>query len=78
MIRQIKAPGFHTAWWGRGYDEREVDDFLDGIAEILRKEGRLDAALLHDAAFTITWLRPGYVITEVDDLLSDLANYADI
>ena len=76
MIERIQNAAFHTAWWGKGYDEKEVDDFLDGLTKALRQGRRLGPAELRDAGFTVTWLRPGYVMTEVDDLLDDVARYA--
>ena len=58
-----------------GYDEDEVDAFLDRAVATLR--GTADTTLTSDgvreARFTTVMLRPGYAIGEVDEFLADLA-----
>jgi DivIVA domain-containing protein len=75
LISRIPGVKFRRAWWGKGYDEKEVDDFLDRTMAQLREGKHLNPAALRNAAFTVTWLRPGYRASEVDDLLAELARY---
>jgi DivIVA domain-containing protein len=77
LISRIAGIKFHRAWWGKGYDEKEVDDFLDRAMAQLREDKRLNPSALRNAAFTVTWLRPGYRTSEVNDLLEELARYGD-
>ena len=41
--RDVQEKQFHDAW--RGYDQEEVDDFLDRVAEALDRVGRENASL---------------------------------
>ena len=68
-IGRIKDAKFRTTRWG-GYDEREVDDFLDELISGLERgesPGRGTAP-----AFNGARLRPGYRKADVDALLGEL------
>ena len=67
-IARIKGAHFGTTRWG-GYDEREVDDFLD---EIVARLSRGEPVEPGSAAFTRAHLRPGYRCADVDALLGEL------
>lgn len=61
-----------------GYEPREVDDFLNSVAESLqawesRRRGKLRAEDLLNARFTPTNFRSGYNMNEVDILLDSAA-----
>jgi DivIVA domain-containing protein len=77
IIRRIESAQFSTTGWrGNGYDEGEVDAWLDDLVKSLRA-GRLpDPEKLRNTVFTVTRLRPGYVMAEVDTLLDELEMYA--
>ena len=67
-IARIKGAKFRTTRWG-GYDEREVDDFLD---EIVARLSRGEQAGPGSPAFSGARLRPGYRRADVDALLGEL------
>ena len=73
MIEQIKNAKFGTTRLSTGYDEEEVDLFLDKLIAILGQSGRPDQAELGNAQFSATWLRPGYARQDVDSLLREIA-----
>lgn len=56
-----------------GYDEEEVDEFLDRIIHnlMLGERGTLQR-LAGEARFTTVRLRPGYVMADVDSLLASV------
>jgi DivIVA domain-containing protein len=56
---------------GRGYDAREVDDFLQRLASELRA-GRPVAKTVEDARFTPTKFRAGYEQAAIDDFLDQV------
>ena len=67
-IARIKGAQFGTTRWG-GYDEREVDDFLD---EMVARLSRGEPVESGSAAFSRARLRPGYRCADVDALLGEL------
>jgi DivIVA domain-containing protein len=73
LIEQIKNAKFGTTRLSTGYDEEEVDLFLDKLIAILGESGRPDQAELCNAQFSATWLRPGYARRDVDSLLREIA-----
>ena len=73
LIERIQNARFRTTRLGSGYDEEEVDDFLDKLVAMLSGGGRLDAAELSIVRFTTTRLRPGYVKQDVDAFLREIA-----
>jgi len=72
---------FTQTQFRRGYDEREVDDFLDRAVVALRHhesgrpvaEAPMSSRDVEGGRFTQTQLRRGYDEEEVDTLLADLA-----
>jgi DivIVA domain-containing protein len=73
LIERIKHVTFSTTRLSSGYDEEEVDIFLDKIVAVLSEDGQLDQAELRDTRFTATRLRPGYVVQDVDSFLHEIA-----
>lgn len=70
---------FTQTQFRRGYDEREVDDFLDEVVAALRHHesgagpARLTADAVRARRFTQTQLRRGYEEQEVDEVLERVA-----
>jgi DivIVA domain-containing protein len=77
MIERIERAKFSTIRLGQGWDEEEVDKFLDRIVKDLREELPVDVAGLRTASFSYTRFRPGYVIADVQTLLNEIVRYAD-
>jgi DivIVA domain-containing protein len=73
LIERIKTAKFGTTRRSGGYDEEEVDIFLDKLVEVLSEGRRLNRAELCNATFTATRLRPGYVAQDVDSFLHEIA-----
>ena len=76
LAERIKKAEFRTTRFSPGYDEREVDDLLDRVVDILRDSDLPDPQELRDAQFTTRRLRPSYVMKDVDDLLQEIAEAA--
>lgn len=59
---------------GEGYDEQQVDDFLDELAAALSSEEAAEdiTARIAGATFTPTRLRAGYALEDVDALLDEV------
>jgi len=69
VIARIRGAIFHVSRWD-GYDEQEVDNFLD---EMIARLGRGEPVGLGGApVFTTRRLRPGYRKVDVDALLREL------
>lgn len=68
-IARIRGVIFRTTRWD-GYDEREVDSFLDEM--IARLNHGESVASTAAPVFTSTRLRPGYRKADVDALLKEL------
>ncbi|PXY17707.1 cell division protein DivIVA [Prauserella sp. PE36] len=68
-VRDIRFP--EAPFGTRGYNEVQVDAFLDRIAATLDGEDDVSAAEVHDVAFRLTPLakRGGYDQTAVDTFL---------
>ena len=73
LIERIKTVTFSTTRLSPGYDEEEVDVFLDKLVAALSQEGQLDRSELRDVRFSMTRMRPGYVMTDVDAFLEEVA-----
>jgi len=70
---------FQTTRYSAGYDQREVDEFLDRAAASLDAlergdalSGALTAADVRSARFTCTRILTGYAQRDVDDFLDRL------
>ena len=78
--QEVLSGVFASTQFAEGYDEREVDAFLDEVVAVLRHhEGGLppqDAPMTSERVeavrFTPTRLRRGYAMAEVDALLEDV------
>ena len=73
LIERIKTVTFSTTRLSSGYDEEEVDVFLDKLVAALSQDGQLDRSELRDVRFSMTRMRPGYVMTDVDAFLEEVA-----
>ena len=72
VVDSIRSSRFGTTRWG-GYDEEEVDEFLDRIVDNLtRGERGTLRQLAGEARFTVVKLRPGYRVADVDSLLASV------
>jgi DivIVA domain-containing protein len=73
---RVERARFRSGRLGMGYNEDEVDAFLDRVVATLRRatDAPLTPADVRDAKFSTVLLRPGYAIGEVDEFLSDLAD----
>lgn len=71
-IDLITQSMFTMSMFARGYDCREVDEFLDSLVAHLRLGAAADVVdeLIRDAAFTES--RGGYRVAEVDDFLDQV------
>jgi DivIVA domain-containing protein len=76
LIERIKNAQFRTTRWSPGYDEEEVDNFLDRVVATLRVSELPDQDELRNVQFATTRLRPGYVMQDVDGLLREIAEAA--
>jgi DivIVA domain-containing protein len=74
MIDRITNAKFNTTRLKPGYDEKEVDNFLDQVIAQLRAGGVPE---VREARFSLTRMRPGYVQQDVDDLLDEIDLYAE-
>ncbi len=74
--REVLNTAFTSTQFQSGYDEREVDDFLDEVVRTLRyyeQGGRpgpqAPVSSTHDHRFASTKFRRGYEVREVDEFL---------
>jgi DivIVA domain-containing protein len=72
LIERIRTVQFSTTRLAPGYDEEEVDIFLDKLVTILSKDGELYPSQVRNAQFSTTRLRPGYAVPEVDAFLDEV------
>jgi len=72
LIEQIENVKFGTTRLAPGYDEEEVDAFLDKLVAALSGDGQLDRSQLRDVRFSTTRLRPGYAMPDVDTFLGEV------
>jgi DivIVA domain-containing protein len=72
LADRIRISRFGTTHRG-GYDQKEVDEFLDKITgNLTRGERGTLQQLAGEARFTTVRLRPGYRMTDVDSLLASV------
>ncbi|MFF5209898.1 DivIVA domain-containing protein [Streptosporangium sp. NPDC000396] len=73
---RIERVAFRAGRLGMGYNEDEVDTFLDRVVATLR--GTTDQPVtpsdVREARFATVILKPGYAVNEVDEFLSGLAD----
>ncbi|MGH3253844.1 MAG: DivIVA domain-containing protein [Streptosporangiaceae bacterium] len=73
LIERIENVKFSTVRLVHGYDEAEVDAFLDRLVACLSEDGRVDRSELRDTHFSRTLLRPGYAMPDVDTFIEEVA-----
>ena len=73
LIERIRDAKFRTTRLSPGYDDQEVDNFLDRLVATLRGSGLPDYSEVRNIAFARTRLRPGYAMKDVDRFLSEIA-----
>jgi DivIVA domain-containing protein len=73
LIRRISNARFRTTRLTPGYDEQEVDIFLDSLVAALGESGELDPGLVRNTRFSTTRIGPGYAIHDVDSFLDSIA-----
>jgi DivIVA domain-containing protein len=72
LVDRIENCRFGTTFRG-GYDEEEVDKYLDRIMDnLMRGERGTLRRLAGEPRFTTLRLRPGYVVADVDGLLASV------
>ncbi|MFL6051507.1 MAG: DivIVA domain-containing protein [Actinoallomurus sp.] len=76
LIGLVRNVRFVTTRLSEGYDEREVDAFLDGLIVQLRGR-RARSADIRAARFGTSRVRPGYAQSDVDGFLEHLASELD-
>ncbi|HEX4288706.1 MAG TPA: DivIVA domain-containing protein [Trebonia sp.] len=73
LIARIQNAKFRTTRFSPGYDEEEVDSFLDRLVATFRESRLPDPDELHNVQFSTRRMRPSYVMKDVDDLLREIA-----
>jgi DivIVA domain-containing protein len=73
LIERIKTVRFSTTRLSPGYDEEEVDAFLDKLVAALSQDGQLDRSELREVRFSTTRMRPGYGMPDVNAFLEEVA-----
>ena len=76
LIERIKNAQFCTTRLSPGYDEEEVDNFLDRLVAILRESDLPDPDEVRNVQFATRRLRPSYVMEDVDGFLREIAEAA--
>jgi DivIVA domain-containing protein len=71
MAKRIKNAQFKTTRLSAGYDEGEVDTFLDEAIEAIRRGQQASMP----PRFSETRLRPGYVKEQVDALVGEILQF---
>ncbi|WP_327086813.1 DivIVA domain-containing protein [Nonomuraea sp. NBC_01738] len=76
---RVERVAFRTGRMGTGYNEDEIDAFLDRVVATLRgtTEFPLTGREVRDAKFATVLLRPGYLIADVDSFLAGIADILD-
>ncbi|GGL15434.1 hypothetical protein Sme01_70340 [Sphaerisporangium melleum] len=76
---RVERVMFRPARLGSGYDEDEVDVFLDHVVATLRgtSEHPLTAEQVRKATFSTVVFKNGYAVTQVDAFLAELAGILD-
>jgi DivIVA domain-containing protein len=74
MINRIRNAMFRTTRFRTGYDDREVDTYLDqAIARLEQGQPPVPPT-----GFSTTRWRPGYVPADVDALVSEITGFSAI
>jgi DivIVA domain-containing protein len=75
LMERIRSAKFGVTRLAPGYDEEDVDTFLDKVVATLGRGEPLTPAEVR-AQFHTTRIRPGYLQHDVDDLLVQIERYA--
>lgn len=72
---RVERVAFRPGRMGTGYNEDEVDTFLDRIVATLRgtTEFPVTAKDVREAKFSTVLFKPGYLIADVDSFLTEIA-----
>lgn len=76
LIERIKNAQFRATRLSPGYDQEEVDNFLDRLVEILRESYLPDPGEVRNVQFATRRLRASYVMEDVDGFLGEIAEAA--
>ena len=76
LIERIKNAQFRATRFSPGYDEEEVDHFLDRLVAILRESRLPNPDEVRNVQFATRRLRPSYVMGDVDGFLREIAEAA--
>nr|BFE87407.1 hypothetical protein GCM10020093_100080 [Planobispora longispora] len=73
---RVERVAFRAGRLGMGYDEGEVDEFLDRIVATLRgtTDQPVTAAEVRAARFGTVMFKPGYAVSQVDGFLAEMAD----
>lgn len=71
MARRITNTTFRTVRFSPGYDELEVDEFLDKAVDAIRGGRQVSES----PRFSVTRLRPGYEMAQVDALVEEILRF---
>ncbi|WP_219463379.1 DivIVA domain-containing protein [Nonomuraea rhizosphaerae] len=73
---RVERVAFRAGRMGTGYNEDEIDAFLDRIVATLRgtTDNPVTAEDVREVRFSTVLLRPGYLIADVDSFLAGIAD----
>jgi DivIVA domain-containing protein len=76
---RVERVSFRPGRLGSGYNEDEVDAFLDRVVATLRgtTDRPLSADQLRTATFSTVMFKPGYAVAQVDAFLTEMATVLD-
>ncbi|MFI6500820.1 DivIVA domain-containing protein [Nonomuraea typhae] len=76
---RVERVAFRSGRMGTGYNEDEIDAFLDRVVATLRgtTDNPLTGQDVREAKFSTVLLRPGYLIADVDSFLAGIADVLD-
>lgn len=76
---RVERVAFRPGRMGTGYNEDEIDAFLDRIVATLRgtTDYPVTAKEVREATFSTVMFRSGYLIADVDSFLADIAEVLD-
>ncbi|MFC6085531.1 DivIVA domain-containing protein [Sphaerisporangium aureirubrum] len=76
---RVERVSFRPGRLGSGYNEDEVDGFLDRVVATLRgtTDRPLSADEIRTATFSTVMFKPGYSVSQVDAFLTEIATVLD-
>ncbi|MEO3814178.1 DivIVA domain-containing protein [Sphaerisporangium sp. B11E5] len=76
---RVERVSFRPGRLGSGYNEDEVDGFLDRVVATLRgtTDRPLTADEIREATFSTVMFKPGYAVAQVDAFLTEIAGVVD-